>query len=492
MMSRSGLGLALSALVLSGCLNARPAQPDLRILYNETAQYHLPDRNPVVVIPGVLGSRLRDAATGQVVWGAFEPASANPNDPDGLRALALPIAPDQPLTELTDTVRPDGVLDRVRLKVLGLPIQLQAYAGILSTLGAGGYRDQQLGLSGVDYGSDHFTCFQFDYDWRRDNTENAARLKTFLDERRRFVSGKYREEFGLQVPPETIKFDIVAHSMGGLILRYFLRYGDQPITPERAPTLDWAGASYVERAILVGTPNAGSAASMLKLINGQTDGRPILPRYPPALLGTYPSLYQLLPRTRHGVLVSEGDTDRRIDILDPALWAQQGWGLADPNQDGVIAALLPQMADPQARRRQALAHQARLLAQAGAVFAALDRPATPPKGLEFFAVAGDAAPTPKTLSVDGATGAVTVSDDAPGDGTVLRSSVLLDERVGGPFEPRLKSPIGWRSQLLLFSDHLGLTKDPAFSDNVLYWLLEDPRGEAFTPVRPEPKTHFSD
>jgi hypothetical protein len=29
--------------------------------------------------------------------------------------------------------------------------------------------------------------------------------------------------------------------------------------------------------------------------------------------------------------------------------------------------------------------------------------------------------------------------------------------------------------MFLFSDHLGLTKDPAFTDNVLYLLLEDPR-----------------
>ena len=27
---------------------------------------------------------------------------------------------------------------------------------------------------------------------------------------------------------------------------------------------------------------------------------------------------------------------------------------------------------------------------------------------------------------------------------------------------------------MLFTNHLGLTKDPIFTDNVLYWLLEDP------------------
>ncbi|MFQ5457196.1 MAG: hypothetical protein ACE5FC_01905 [Myxococcota bacterium] len=32
--------------------------------------------------------------------------------------------------------------------------------------------------------------------------------------------------------------------------------------------------------------------------------------------------------------------------------------------------------------------------------------------------------------------------------------------------------------LFLFTDHLELTRDPAFSDNILHLLLEDPRSEA--------------
>ena len=63
---------------------------------------------------------------------------------------------------------------------------------------------------------------------------------------------------------------------------------------------------------------------------------------------------------------------------------------------------------------------------------------------------------------------------APGDGTVLRTSAVLDERVGGHWQPRLKTPIGWRHVQFLFTDHLGMTADPAFSDNVLYILLEGP------------------
>jgi len=33
-------------------------------------------------------------------------------------------------------------------------------------------------------------------------------------------------------------------------------------------------------------------------------------------------------------------------------------------------------------------------------------------------------------------------------------------------------PIEWDQVLFLFSDHLDLTKNPAFTDNLLYFLLE--------------------
>ncbi|MCH8127608.1 hypothetical protein IIC38_16870 [candidate division KSB1 bacterium] len=66
---------------------------------------------------------------------------------------------------------------RGKIKLFGLPIEMSAYIDILAALGISGYRDEQLSKEGVvDYGDDHFTCFQFDYDWRRDNVENTLRL----------------------------------------------------------------------------------------------------------------------------------------------------------------------------------------------------------------------------------------------------------------------------------------------------------------------------
>jgi hypothetical protein len=85
-------------------------------------------------------------------------------------------------------------------------------------------------------------------------------------------------------------------------------------------------------------------------------------------------------------------------------------------------------------------------------------------------MAGDSVPTREVVSVDQQTGELVLVRSAPGDGTVVRASALMDERVGGVWQPALVSPIRWRHVTFLFSDHLGLTRDPAFTDNVLYLL----------------------
>ena len=106
---------------------------------------------------------------------------------------------------------------------------------------------------------------------------------------------------------------------------------------------------------------------------------------------------------------------------------------------------------------------------------AMDRPAEAPERLEMFLVAGDAVSTPSRVSIRSADGSVKVIEHGPGDGLVLRSSALLDERMGGSWQPRLITPVDFRAILFLPDDHLGLTESEVFRDNVLFWLLEDPR-----------------
>lgn len=460
----------LVAGLLVGCLSPREAALDL--LYNEAASYHAPDRNPIVVIPGVMGSSLRDRLSGAVVWGAFDAQAADPEDPESARLLALPLDQNE-----SDTVEATGVLERIRIRLLGLPVQLEVYARILSTLGAGGYRDKDLGTAGeIDYGDDHFTCFQFAYDWRKDNVENAARLHEFLLEKREYVREQYRARYGID--NSEVKFDLVAHSMGGLLTRYFLRYGSQDLPSDGSlPELTWVGAEMVGRVILIAPPNAGSLNALAALLEGRKLG-PTLPYYPPALLGTFPSSYQLLPRSRHGAVVWADDRSPVKNLMDPDLWERMGWGLAAPDQAGVLRSLIPDLRDPAMRRKRALTAQRRSLVRAEAFMAALDRPANAPDGLELYLIAGDASATPRRASVGRTDGALRVLERAPGDGTVLRSSVLLDEREGHEWQPTLDTPISYRSVMLLPESHLGITKNSVFRDNMLFWLLEERRGNA--------------
>ena len=459
---------------LSGCASL-DAHPELALIYNKSAAFHSPDRNPIIAMPGLLGSTLRERESDALVWGSFDGRSANPNDPAGLRLISLPMVTGEPLATLTDSVEPTAVLEKARISLLGIPVELEVYAGIMATLGAGGYRDQSLGLGGaIDYGDDHYTCFQFPYDWRRDIVETARVLHRFIIEKQAYVSDQYRKRFGIDNPD--VKFDIVTHSMGGLVTRYFLMYGSQDLPADGSlPELTWEGARFVERVIFVGTPNAGSVSALENLVSGR-DLSPFAPLYPPALLGTFPSVYQLLPRSRHRHVIWDGDLDKPVaDLASPALWERLGWGLAAPDQAELLASLLPNEDDPIARREHALKFQAQLLRRAESFMAAMDRPATPPPGLEMFLIAGDGHDTPEVASVDSRTGEITVLRSGEGDGTVLRSSALLDERRGAPWRPNVVTPIQFHWTLFLPEEHVGLTQSITFRDNVLHWLLEDPR-----------------
>lgn len=85
------------------CLPRRSAfQPvqNLGNLYNKLAQQEDPSRNPVIVIFGILGSRLEVGSTGEVVWGAFGSEAVDPMTAEGaVRPGRLEVSWHSPGTE---------------------------------------------------------------------------------------------------------------------------------------------------------------------------------------------------------------------------------------------------------------------------------------------------------------------------------------------------------------------------------------------------------
>jgi len=447
----------------TGCSH-RAAAPQLGQIYNAAAQQSHVDRNPIIVIPGILGSKLVDGDSGQVVWGVFGSGAIKHGAADGRRTLSLPVsASGWP----RDGVRPDGVLDELQI-AWGFNFRFKAYSQMLAAFGVGGYLDPaHAGLDTVDYGEEHFTCFQFAYDWRRSCAENAALLGEFIEEKRRYVAKERKRLYGSTKP---VKFDLCAHSMGGLVARYHLMYGSQPLSRDGRMSVTWAGARHVDKLIVVGTPNGGSVYPFKDLKEGFRLS-PILPKFEPAVIGTMPSTYELLPPGGGAPLIDEHS--KPIDFYDVGEWESRGWGLMDFDQDGVLAELMPEVSDPTERRDRARGHLVKMLRNAKAFHRAMNCDCRPPSGLELHAFVGDAVQTGSRVQVD-SDGSMEIIDWIAGDGSVTRRSVLRDMRGPDEAAQRMKSPIPWTGTHFVFSDHVKMTGDPSFVDNVLHLLLERP------------------
>lgn len=264
-------------------------------------------KRPVIIIPGITGSELINKETGEKVWFTLSRAAT-----DDLR---LPMSPD--LAKNRDNLIATDIVREIKLPSV-LP-DIQIYGKALESLQSKGYAE-----ASWDNPQATDVFYVFAYDWRRDNVESAQQLIRQI------------EAVKTKLNRPDLKFNIIAHSMGGLIARYAAMYGaaDLPVG-NKTPAPTWTGTKSINRILLFGTPNEGSFSAFTALIKGYTIGGRNLPFIDDLTkddVFTIPSLYQLMPTRNSGRFLDENLRPLNVDIYRAETWTKYGWGgITSPN-----------------------------------------------------------------------------------------------------------------------------------------------------------------
>ncbi|MEO8501394.1 MAG: hypothetical protein ABI565_10805 [Vicinamibacteria bacterium] len=258
-----------------------------------------PDLPATVILPGIMGSRLQ-RPDGTMAW-------LNVGNVFGYHDLRLPSV--LPIESSRDALRPFGLVgvDAIIPRLFGFT----EYADLLALLKSAGFHrnERSTGTRGAIF-------HVFTYDWRRDLVESARRL------------GEYLDALAVARHEPDARFNIVGHSMGGLVARYYLRYGDA----EPGGPVTWAGARRISQLVLVATPNAGSIFSLNAALNGNPVGMSST-TLSASVISHMPSIYQLMPPQGATPLVDARGDALVVDLHDPSTWQRFSWGAWRPGLD---------------------------------------------------------------------------------------------------------------------------------------------------------------
>jgi pimeloyl-ACP methyl ester carboxylesterase len=241
------------------------------------------DKDVLVFLPGYKGSALENV-DGRLVWLSAMNAIFN------RRSLAL-----DPTGQL-------GLPGAMPLKPVGLLEDVAVFPWFYT------YHIYDQWLAKFEDFHYKHELVQFPYDWRRDNMETAQAFTQFIKELR--AKG-----------PRSIS--IVGHSMGGLVLAYFLRYGVQ--NPEHAVDT-WEGARLIDRVVIMGSPFRGAPTILRDMQDGITTGLNTSLMQADAV-ASFPSSYQLLPMFGDDLLLTADLAPNGVDWRDLETWKREGWGL---------------------------------------------------------------------------------------------------------------------------------------------------------------------
>ena len=443
----------LLAFSLFACSYYKPA-PDLERLYRGAREDH--HRPPVILIPGILGTRLHDAA-GREIWPGSTWKLLTSRYPE----LALAIEP-RSLQPVADELLPAGLFEKAAGK--------QYYSRILQVLeSAGGYA---AGTAGTPVTDTRPRYYVLAYDWRQDAMTNVGLLDRLIEQ--------VRVDYG----QPHLQVDIIGHSMGGLIARYYVRYGARDLLDGNAFEVTHDGARKVRRLVLVGTPNLGSVEAMHSLIVGANLG---LKETFPEVLMTMPAIYQLFPHALHEWLyTTEGQVLER-DQFDAYIWKRFEMG---PWSPALRLRIQQRMGETEGQQYLATLEAAfrRHLERARRFTWSLTV-SEPEGGVRPVIFGGDCDLTPARLVVEEVDGESTlrlwpkqislavpgVDYESlmmePGDGTVTKAS-LLSRNVLDPAATR-HPYLNFSASSVLFicERHDVLTSNITFQDNLLHVLL---------------------
>lgn len=438
----------------AGC--AQFGEPPLKRLYQAVAVPE--DQPPLIIIPGAFGSKLRQRGAGREIW------------PRSGLSLLFSSYPDVEVAIDPDTL--DPIADDVEaFDIFRKGMGRDFYGALLKTLESiGGYRRAYPGTPPAPSAR---SLYVYTYDWRLDNVAAVQGLHRLIEQ--------VAEDHG----DRNLRVDIIGHSNGGLMARYYARFGTTDVLTEDAAEPDWNGSHRIRRLLMVGTPNLGTMQPVLSHVRGEEIG---LNHIPAEVVATCSGAPQLFPAPVLPWLVDTRGEDLNLDVYALETWRELGWSIfSDEARDRAMS-----KHGGGRRGRAHLELLERYLAkhlERGKRFQhALARPARPDEP-EPFVFGGDCTPTIARLVLEKRGGTFVgrehpervaapvrgIDYDAlinePGDGVVTRASLTGQQAV-----PDI-NPLNVAHSVFLCEEHQLLTSNASFQDNLLYNLLtEFPHG----------------
>lgn len=214
----------------------------------------------LVIVPGMMGSKLRDRRTGKLVWLDFDDFPLNPFQWDDWveNMLGQMVYPN-------DDLEPAGIMDRVMF--MSPWARQEQYSRLVEAIAGMGYNiDPELPTGGQD-------AYTFSYDWRQDIRVTGRQL------------GEAIERW--HVLQDGAPAWIIGHSMGGIAARWYIEKegGKDVVSRLFLMASPWNGAPKAMNTLLVGL-NMFTRARLNPMKIGELTRRTVR---------SFPSAYQILP-----------------------------------------------------------------------------------------------------------------------------------------------------------------------------------------------------